>query len=65
MKKLTCLSVLILLPVMLLGQLRPVTNQYILNPLTINPSYAGNRGGLSIAAFYRQQWVGISGAPGL
>lgn len=45
------------------GQLAPVTNQYILNPLTINPAYAGNRGALNIAAFYRKQWVGIKGSP--
>ncbi len=63
MKKFISLSVLILLPLMLLGQLTPVTNHYVLNPLRINPSYAGSRGGLSIAAFYRQQWVGIDGAP--
>lgn len=63
MKKLLSLSLLALLPLALLGQLTPVTNQYVLNPLTINPSYAGSRGGLSIAAFYRQQWVGINGAP--
>ena len=64
MKKLISLSVLALLPMMLMAQLTPVNDQYILNPLTINPSYAGSRGGLSIAAFYRQQWVGITGAPG-
>ena len=63
MKKFISLSVLILLPLALLGQLTPVTNQYILNPLTINPAYAGSRGGLSLAAFYRQQWVGLNGAP--
>ncbi len=63
MKKLTSLLLLILLPLALWGQLTPVTNHYILNPLTINPSYAGSRGGLSIAAFYRQQWVGLDGAP--
>ena len=45
------------------GQLAPVTNQYILNPLTINPAYAGNRGALNIAAFYRKQWAGITGSP--
>jgi len=63
MKKFIILSVLIILPLALMSQLTPVTNQYILNPLTINPSYAGSRGGLSVAAFYRQQWVGLSGAP--
>jgi type IX secretion system PorP/SprF family membrane protein len=54
---------LILLPLTLFGQLTPVTNQYVLNPLTINPAFAGNRGSLNIAAFYRKQWVGLSGAP--
>ncbi len=63
MKKLISLSVLIFLPMMLMGQLTPVTNHYVLNPLRINPSYAGSRGGLSVAAFYRQQWVGLDGAP--
>jgi type IX secretion system PorP/SprF family membrane protein len=63
MKKFISLAVLILLSLAVMGQLTPVTNQYILNPLTINPSYAGSRGGLSIAAFYRQQWVGLNGAP--
>ncbi|MZQ49074.1 MAG: type IX secretion system membrane protein PorP/SprF [Bacteroidales bacterium] len=40
-----------------------MTNHYVLNPLTINPAYAGNRGVVNIAAFYRRQWVGIKGAP--
>lgn len=41
----------------------PLTDQYVLNPLTINPAFAGNRGALNIAAFFRTQWVGIQGAP--
>lgn len=45
------------------GQLTPVSDQYMLNPLLINPAYTGGRGALSIAAFYRRQWVGIKGAP--
>ena len=63
MKKIIKSLILLLIPVSLAGQLTPVTNQYILNPLTINPSYAGSREGLSIAAFYRKQWVGITGSP--
>lgn len=63
MKKIIKSLIFLLIPLSLAGQLSPVTNQYILNPLTINPSYAGNRGGLSVAAFYRKQWVGITGAP--
>jgi len=53
----------LLIPTALFGQLTPVTNQYILNPMTINPAFAGNRGALNIATFYRKQWVGITGAP--
>jgi type IX secretion system PorP/SprF family membrane protein len=63
MKRLLKSLIFLLIPLSLAGQLTPVSNQYILNPLTINPSYAGNRGGLSVAAFYRRQWVGITGAP--
>lgn len=59
----TFLILLILLPLTLVGQLTPVTNQYVLNPLTINPAYAGNRGSLNFAAFYRKQWIGLPGAP--
>lgn len=45
------------------GQLTPLSDHYILNPLTINPAFAGSRGALNIAAFYRRQWVGVPGAP--
>ena len=45
------------------AQLTSVSDQYILNPILINPAYAGSRGALSIAAFYRRQWAGIKGAP--
>jgi type IX secretion system PorP/SprF family membrane protein len=47
----------------LFGQLTPVTNQYILSPQIINPAFTGNRGLLNFAAFYRQQWIGVDGAP--
>jgi len=53
----------LLVPLSMAGQITPVTNQYVLNPLTINPAYAGNRGALNIAAFYRKQWVGVPGSP--
>lgn len=63
MKTIIRILFFLLIPGGLFGQLTPLTNQYILNPLTINPAYAGNRGALNIAAFYRRQWVGIPGAP--
>ncbi len=63
MKRILKSFILLLIPASLWGQLAPVTSQYVLNPLSINPAYAGNRGALNIAAFYRRQWVGVSGAP--
>jgi type IX secretion system PorP/SprF family membrane protein len=53
----------LLLPISVVGQMAPVTDQYVLNPLTINPAMAGNRGALNLAAFYRRQWAGIPGTP--
>jgi type IX secretion system PorP/SprF family membrane protein len=63
MKRIKELILWLLIPLSVSGQLTPATNQYVLNPLSINPAYAGNRGVLNIAAFYRRQWVGIKGAP--
>lgn len=63
MNRITIFIIFLLMPVSLLGQLTPVSNQYVLNPLVINPAYAGSRGALNVAAFYRRQWVGIAGSP--
>ncbi|TWF44111.1 type IX secretion system PorP/SprF family membrane protein [Chitinophaga polysaccharea] len=38
-------------------------SQYIFNGIYINPAYAGYRQELNAHAFYRDQWVGIAGAP--
>jgi len=37
--------------------------QYMFNTMSVNPAYAGSRGQLSVAALYRAQWVGLTGAP--
>ncbi len=37
--------------------------QYMYNTQTINPAYVGSRGALSITSLYRNQWVGLEGAP--
>lgn len=37
--------------------------QYIYNTMSINPAFTGARGRLSMIALYRNQWVGIEGAP--
>jgi type IX secretion system PorP/SprF family membrane protein len=63
MKRISYLIIMLAFPVILSAQLTPVTNQYVLNPFTINPSYAGGREALNMAAYYRRQWLGIEGAP--
>ena len=37
--------------------------QYMYNTVSINPAYAGSRGSLSMLGLYRNQWVGLDGAP--
>ena len=63
MKRIIKILLFLVIPVSVYGQLTPYTSQYVLNPLSINPGYAGNRGLLNVAAFYRKQWVGINGSP--
>ncbi|BFG69140.1 type IX secretion system membrane protein PorP/SprF [Sediminibacterium sp. KACHI17] len=38
-------------------------SQYVFNPLTVNPAYAGYRGDVYLSAVFRKQWVNIPGAP--
>ena len=45
------------------AQQEPMYSQYMFNPLTINPAYAGSRKVISTSVIYRQQWLGIDGAP--
>lgn len=45
------------------GQQDPMFSQYMYNKLSINPGYAGSKGGLFGIALYRKQWVNIQGAP--
>jgi type IX secretion system PorP/SprF family membrane protein len=63
MNRVLILIVFLLLPVCILGQLSPLTNQYLLNPMSVNPAYAGSRLGLSASLLYRNQWTGMKGAP--
>lgn len=46
-----------------LGQQDSQYTQFIYNTVSLNPAYTGGRGRFSALALYRQQWVGISGAP--
>ncbi|MFO7851406.1 MAG: PorP/SprF family type IX secretion system membrane protein [Bacteroidota bacterium] len=56
-------SVLILLAAVANGQLNPTSSQYVLNPVSINPAFAGGKGALNIFTFYGKQWVGVDGSP--
>ncbi|MGB0788374.1 MAG: PorP/SprF family type IX secretion system membrane protein, partial [Marinirhabdus sp.] len=37
--------------------------QYMYNTQTVNPAYVGSRGVFGITGLYRNQWVGLDGAP--
>lgn len=45
------------------AQQEAMYSQYMFNGLVLNPAYAGSHEGLSVAALYRNQWVGVEGAP--
>ena len=45
------------------AQQRPQYTQYMYNMSVINPAYAGSKEGISAGLLYRDQWVGIEGAP--
>lgn len=46
-----------------LGQQDPIYNQYMFNPLVLNPAYAGSRERISAIALHREQWLNLAGAP--
>jgi type IX secretion system PorP/SprF family membrane protein len=58
-----------LLPIFLLitsiayAQQDPLYAQYWLNPLAINPAYAGLNNSMNLNAGYRTQWTGLNGHP--
>lgn len=45
------------------AQQDPMFTQYMFNMLAVNPAYAGSHGALNVSGLYRNQWVGIEGAP--
>ena len=45
------------------AQQDPHYTQYMYNMNVVNPAYAGSKENLSGAILYRQQWVGLEGAP--
>jgi len=45
------------------AQIDPMFTQYMFNEMYINPAYAGSRNSISATLLYRNQWVGVEGAP--
>lgn len=45
------------------AQQDPHFTQYMYNTISVNPGYAGSRGALTLGGLYRNQWIGIDGAP--
>jgi len=46
-----------------MAQQEAMYSQYMFNTLAVNPAYAGSRNVTSATALYRDQWIGIEGAP--
>ncbi|WP_143310581.1 PorP/SprF family type IX secretion system membrane protein [Chitinophaga vietnamensis] len=63
LRLLTILCIPLLRPVVVNAQQDAMFTQYMFNPLAVNPAYAGSRNVLSLTALYRDQWVGLKGAP--
>lgn len=62
-KGLIVILVLFLQYTELFAQQNALFSQYMFNTLAFNPAYAGSRNVASATALYRNQWVGIEGAP--
>jgi type IX secretion system PorP/SprF family membrane protein len=64
LKRFLSFAVLCLFPAVIMGQQVPMYSQYVMNGFLVNPSFAGRDGYTSINLTVREQWVGMSGAPG-
>lgn len=63
MKKILIILVVLSCSNFLIGQQVPLSSQYMMNRLVINPAYAGELGFYSASVSYRKQWLGLEGAP--
>jgi type IX secretion system PorP/SprF family membrane protein len=54
---------ILLFPLGVLAQLFPLSDQYRLNPLVINPAFAGCHNATSVTVQYRDQWTGFKDGP--
>jgi type IX secretion system PorP/SprF family membrane protein len=63
MRKLLVIISLICFCLTSFGQQTPLTSQYLMNRLVINPAYAGGLDHYTASISYRKQWINIDGAP--
>ena len=63
MKRIFITSALLLSTLINFAQQDALFSQYMFNPFSINPAYAGSRNSLSGVMLGRYQWAGIEGAP--
>ena len=61
--KILLLQLLLLIPVIAIGQSDIKLSNFFLSPLIYNPAYAGSFEGMTFTSFYSTQWVGFEGAP--
>ena len=57
------LLIMLLFSVSTFAQQQSMFTKYMFNTLAFNPAYAGSRGALSANLLYRNQWMGLEGAP--
>lgn len=55
--------ILVLASISVYSQQDPLYSQYLLNPLVINPAYAGLNNNFNAMVGYRTQWTGLDGHP--
>lgn len=53
----------LMLGAQVLAQQKAMYTQYMFNGLALNPAYSASDEALSITTLFRQQWVGLKGAP--
>ncbi len=63
MKKILLLLIAVYYHALSFAQQDPIYAQYLLNPLVINPAYAGLNNNLNAMVGYRTQWTGMEGQP--
>src|SRR5210317_1639540 len=56
------LAIAVLIGSQAVAQQNPTMDNYLFNPVSISPAYAGQQNG-QIQSIYDAQWIGLKGAP--